>query len=54
MDFRRAEESESMDTHALPTEKIIRPTLHHFGLTTGNLELLRDWYSKGLGMSPLR
>ena len=53
MDFRRAEQSESMDTYAFPTEKIIRPTLHHFGLTTGNLEPLRDWYSKVLGMWPV-
>jgi catechol 2,3-dioxygenase len=29
---------------------IIRPTLHHFGLVTPNLERLIDWYAKAVGM----
>jgi catechol 2,3-dioxygenase len=28
------------------------PTLHHFGLTTGNLEAMKDWYAEVLGMTP--
>jgi catechol-2,3-dioxygenase len=31
---------------------IVRPTLHHFGLTTANLEVMVDWYAKVLGMEP--
>jgi catechol 2,3-dioxygenase-like lactoylglutathione lyase family enzyme len=31
---------------------MIRPTLHHFGLTTANLEAMVDWYGKVLGMTP--
>ena len=31
---------------------IVRPTLHHFGLTTANLETMVDWYAKVLGMAP--
>ena len=33
------------------TETIIHPRLHHLGLTTGNLEVMTDWYRKVLGMS---
>jgi catechol 2,3-dioxygenase len=33
------------------TETIIHPRLHHLGLTTGNLEVMIDWYRKVLGMS---
>jgi catechol 2,3-dioxygenase-like lactoylglutathione lyase family enzyme len=29
----------------------VRPTLHHFGLTTANLEAMVDWYAKVLGMA---
>jgi catechol 2,3-dioxygenase len=29
-----------------------RPTLHHFGLTTANLEAMVDWYANVLGMEP--
>jgi catechol 2,3-dioxygenase-like lactoylglutathione lyase family enzyme len=32
--------------------EIIRPKLHHFGLTTANLEAMLNWYSKVLGMTP--
>ena len=32
--------------------KTVRPTLHHFGLTTANLEAMLDWYCKVLGMTP--
>ena len=32
--------------------EIVRPTLHHFGLTTANLEAMLDWYGKVLGMTP--
>jgi catechol 2,3-dioxygenase len=31
---------------------IIRPTLRHFGLTTANLQGMKDWYAKVLGMTP--
>jgi catechol 2,3-dioxygenase len=30
---------------------VIRPTLHHFGLTTANLPAMKDWYAKVLGMT---
>ena len=30
----------------------VRPTLHHFGLMTANLEIMVDWYAKVLGMAP--
>ena len=30
----------------------IRPTLHHFGLTTANLQGMKEWYAKVLGMTP--
>jgi catechol 2,3-dioxygenase len=30
---------------------IVRPTLHHFGLTTANLEAMLNWYGKVLGMT---
>jgi catechol 2,3-dioxygenase len=32
--------------------RIVHPTLHHFGLTTANLEPMVDWYAKVLGMAP--
>jgi catechol-2,3-dioxygenase len=35
-------------------EEIVRPTLHHFGLVTGSLQPMRDWYAKVLGMSPVQ
>jgi catechol 2,3-dioxygenase-like lactoylglutathione lyase family enzyme len=31
--------------------EIVRPTLHHFGLTTANLEAMLDWYGRVLGMT---
>ena len=34
----------------LNTETILYPKLQHFGLLTGNLQLLLDWYQKVLGM----
>lgn len=42
-----------MDSNTFTNVKIIRPTLHHFGLTTANIDPMRDWYSKVLGMSPV-
>jgi catechol-2,3-dioxygenase len=30
---------------------IIRPTLHHYGLTTANLKAMSEWYATVLGMS---
>ena len=33
-------------------DKIIRPILHHYGLTTTRFEEMRDWYFKVLGMTP--
>jgi catechol 2,3-dioxygenase-like lactoylglutathione lyase family enzyme len=37
---------------ASASRTIVRPTLHHFGLTTANLEAMVDWYAKVLGMAP--
>ncbi len=34
----------------LNTETMLYPKLQHFGLLTGNLQLLLDWYQKVLGM----
>jgi catechol 2,3-dioxygenase len=31
---------------------VIRPTLHHFGLITANLEPMKEWYATVLGMTP--
>lgn len=36
----------------ITTGSAIRPKLHHFGLTTANLEAMKDWYAKVLGMTP--
>jgi len=36
---------------AAASRTIVRPTLHHFGLTTANLEPMVDWYAKVLGMA---
>ncbi len=33
-------------------DTIIRPTLHHFGLTTARLEEMVDWYATVLGTTP--
>jgi catechol 2,3-dioxygenase len=33
------------------TNNIIRPALHHYGLTTANLETMSQWYATVLGMS---
>ncbi|RFU69293.1 VOC family protein [Bacillus sp. V59.32b] len=32
---------------------IIRPTLHHFGIITGNLDEMVDWYNKVLGTTTI-
>lgn len=32
--------------------KIIRPVLHHYALTTTRFEEMKDWYFKVLGMTP--
>jgi catechol-2,3-dioxygenase len=37
---------------AAASRRIVRPTLHHFGLTTANLEAMLDWYAKVLDMAP--
>src|SRR5260370_23827206 len=37
---------------AAASRTIIRPTLHHFGLTTANLEAMVDWYAKVLDLAP--
>jgi catechol 2,3-dioxygenase-like lactoylglutathione lyase family enzyme len=37
----------------LNTETILRPKLQHFGLLTGNLQRLLDWYQKVLGMGTI-
>src|SRR5260370_41311895 len=37
---------------AAASRTIVRPTLHHFGLTTANLEAMVDWYAKVLDMAP--
>ncbi len=36
---------------ASASREIVRPTLHHFGLTTANLEAMVNWYGKVLGMT---
>jgi len=36
---------------ASASHEIIRPTLHHVGLTTANLEPMLAWYGKVLGMT---
>ena len=33
------------------TDVIIHPKLHHYGLTTANLDAMVDWYRKVLGMT---
>lgn len=33
------------------TEITVHPKLHHYGLTTGNLDAMTDWYRKVLGMT---
>ena len=33
-------------------DKIIRPVLHHYALTTTRFEEMKDWYFKVLGMTP--
>ena len=45
-------ESERAMSDAPAICKIVRPTLHHFGLTTANLEAMLDWYCKVPGMTP--
>jgi catechol-2,3-dioxygenase len=39
-------------TNASATRETIRPTLHHFGLMTANLEAMVGWYAEVLGMAP--
>jgi catechol-2,3-dioxygenase len=43
---------EKRPSGAAASRTIARPTLHHFGLTTANLEVMVDWYAKVLGMKP--
>ena len=33
------------------TEVTVHPKLHHYGLTTANMETMIDWYRKVLGMT---
>jgi catechol-2,3-dioxygenase len=33
------------------TEVIVRPNLHHYGLTTANMDAMIEWYRKALGMT---
>src|ERR1700721_3306895 len=33
------------------TQKTIHPTLHHYGLTTANLQTMVEWYATVLGMT---
>jgi catechol 2,3-dioxygenase-like lactoylglutathione lyase family enzyme len=33
------------------TEITVHPKLHHYGLTTANLDAMIDWYRKVLGMT---
>jgi len=33
------------------TQTTVHPKLHHYGLTTANLDLMIDWYGKVLGMT---
>jgi catechol-2,3-dioxygenase len=35
-----------------PGRAAVRPTLHHFGLTTANLTAMVEWYAAVLGMAP--
>jgi catechol-2,3-dioxygenase len=37
---------------ATASRTIVRPSLHHFGLKTANLDAMVDWYAKVLGMKP--
>ncbi len=39
-------------SNASPSCEFARPTLHHFGLTTANLDAMLNWYGKVLGMVP--
>jgi catechol-2,3-dioxygenase len=48
----RSEPPENRPAGAAASTAIIRPTLHHFGLATANLEAMVDWYAKVLGMAP--
>ena len=44
--------SEKRAPGACASRKVVRPALHHFGLTTANLEIMVEWYSKLLGAEP--
>jgi catechol 2,3-dioxygenase len=33
------------------TDIIVHPKLHHYGLTTANLDAMVEWYRKVLGMT---
>jgi catechol 2,3-dioxygenase len=39
-------------TDSSASRESVRPTLHHFGLTTSNLEAMVGWYAEVLGMAP--
>ena len=41
-------------SNASPSCEFARATLHHFGLTTANLDAMLNWYGKVLGMVPNR
>ena len=45
-------ESERAMSNASASCEIVRPTLHHFGLTTANLVAMLDWYGNALGRRP--
>jgi catechol-2,3-dioxygenase len=40
-----------INQHDSNEDWIIRPTLHHYGLTTANLKAMSEWYATVLGMS---
>ena len=49
-----SEEQEKVEkiSHVSESNSIIRPTLHHFGVTTKHLDEMIDWYAKVLGTKP--
>jgi catechol-2,3-dioxygenase len=44
--FQTEEEETQMNTEA-----IVHPKLLHYGLATGNMDAMSDWYRKVLGMT---
>jgi len=49
---RQARHPEKPLPEVCPSRKIVPPRLHHFGLTTSNLEAMVDWYAKLLDTEP--